>query len=146
MKILLLAILFTSCGVNKNITYIVDSQRKFEGMGIDKQFVSTVEVFEVHTNILVDFPIQFDDLEGDRVGECRMYGNKPEIAVDKEHWEGYTNNQKEWAVLHELLHCGLHKEHNNELRDDWCPVSLMNSYIGSDYCYEKHRAEYLEEL
>lgn len=81
--------------------------------------------------------VGYDDLKGDRLGECR-YGKTPTVVLDiaiKDRSDIYL----EIVMFHELGHCILGRDHNEEL-------SIMNTYKVQDYIYVMNYSAYISEL
>lgn len=68
------------------------------------------------------------------IGKCR----NAVITLDKKIWEGLSTQKQKALIWHEIGHCVLHLNHNNDKMEDGCPVSIMNSHIVSDECMDEH--------
>lgn len=81
------------------------------------------------------------------MGKCTVHGQIKYITIYTYHWDRETELSREQIMFHELTHCvkGFMR-HNNDRRQNRCPVSVMHEYHMSDNCYELHYNEYIQEL
>jgi len=66
------------------------------------------------------------------IGTCNT-GNVT-IEIDRESWRSFSNVNKEWLIFHELGHCILGRDHNNEKNDNGECRSVMNETINNLNC------------
>ena len=85
-------------------------------------------------------------LSDSAIGVCHYTPNK--IYIDPRHWyRGYISEKSRVALIHhELGHCYCNLVHDNEMRKNGCPVSLMAAYTTSDSCLNLHWDDYIKEL
>lgn len=85
----------------------------------------------------------------DVAGTCTYSSDNPnEITIDESFWNSASQKYKEIVVFHELGHCVLGRDHNNNANSSGICLSLMNSgltgcaieYTGSN------KSIYLDEL
>lgn len=98
-----------------------------------------------------DIPVNFGDTGNpDFDGVCIMYSNGTrEVLIKKEWWDNRGVTSKEMMIFHELGHCRLDKDHDNEtvpVEHGTVKVSLMNSVLPSATTYIQYKAGYLAEL
>lgn len=75
----------------------------------------------------------------------------PVITIDKEFWDESSETSREILMFHELGHCILDKNHNNNMimlpTVAWpIPASIMGAELLSDNYYVLNRDYYLHEL
>lgn len=96
-----------------------------------------------------DVVLMFGDT-GDKtyIAICRSFEHSGEsaIVVAKDYWDNASKDVKENIMLHELGHCILNLKHQNNLRKDGCPESVMHSDKISPECYTKYKDAYREEM
>ncbi len=69
--------------------------------------------------------------QGNVVGQCKTYSDgSKEIVLDLVYWENATEIEREYLVFHELGHCVLERDHNNERDDNGICISIMQSGTG----------------
>lgn len=104
-----------------------------------------------------DFSIEMEELEADIIGierdgvlgQCHYSEQAPNIVeVDDEFWAGASDLEKEYVVFHELGHCVLGRNHNDDRNTDGTCSSIMQS--GLTTCRvsynSSNRTLYLDEL
>lgn len=108
-----------------------------------------VEHFEEVYNLAIDYPIEFADLEPGIVGRCRLYGGQRNVYIDSTFFEmnQYDTGAIHQLIFHELGHCSLLLNHNDNLNEQNQEVSIMNSYaFGNEYYYLDNLDYYIESL
>ena len=83
------------------------------------------------------------------LGQCESYSSGDHaVVIDQDFWERATDLEKEYVVFHELGHCVLDRDHNDEANDSGVCNSIMQS--GSRTCRgiynESTRSNLLDEL
>lgn len=118
----------------------------------DTEFNEYISRFTKQTELHIDVPINFSNLEG-YVGACITYSdNRKEIEIDQEFWQRAEDLAREQLIFHELGHCVLNRDHDDTLvRVDGffyqIPNSIMYPYIFGSYSfYEEFHQHYMEEL
>jgi hypothetical protein len=123
---------------------------KPETKTIAPELLVHVQAFEQIYGIEVKTPVYFADLDGNAVGMCRMWSNgKTEIIIDIPYYKKFENNYYaiEEVMFHELGHCVLKRQHNEEMMSPYIPKSIMYPYVfGDEWYYVSYRDLYLEEL
>lgn len=119
-----------------------------QGLVIDRELLPYVEKFEERYKIQVTgMYIQFRTLAGARVGQCTIKSNGYKIIeIDPGAWEFKSEIDKISLMFHELGHCFLYQNHRNYLLNDNCPGSIMDEYVVSRECLDKHFDYYTDEL
>lgn len=141
----LMIIIAASCA--KEYTYEVDSELQlyfeiFEAEGalrgleidLDAEGIGgTIEFIKDQTTV-------GQCLNGDQGGR--------RIFIDKAFWSAYDHYEREFIVFHELGHCYLRLEHNDDRDSHQNCVSIMQSGVGGckNNYKESTRDEYLDEL
>jgi hypothetical protein len=118
----------------------------------DPEFTEYLQKFTKDTGISVNIPVTF--MSSDKyAGWCKKYSSGYKIIeIDYKYWNSSNENGKEQIIYHELGHCLLNKEHNNEtMRHSKypieIPVSIMNSFaFGNSFFYEEYKDHYVREL
>lgn len=87
--------------------------------------------------------------EEDVVGQCHWHSHEPElVTIDQPFWANASDLDREYVMFHELGHCVLFREHNNQENQNGYCLSLMAS--GTTGCLsaynETNREYYLDEL
>lgn len=100
----------------------------------------------------IEYPsITFGNLPGTRVGVCTMYSDGNwEITVDREYWNTASKESRIGLIFHELGHCILHRQHEEQYvvtqNNDQIPKSLMYPYNFYDIEYSDFWDYYSKEL
>jgi predicted SprT family Zn-dependent metalloprotease len=107
------------------------------------EFRDYISRFESYYGKPIKTSIIFNDLSGETIGTCFYTINA--IEIDTVFWNNSDDITREELILHELAHCVLHKDHNNNMLENNCPESIMHEYTYPG-CYEKNKAYYIKEL
>lgn len=135
-RLLILSLLFISCG----------KQYKIKTKSTNPIFLDYIKEFEAYYNNNITTPINFGSLSPEYSGVCNEYTNgSKEIIINKNHWDKNNSIINKALIFHELGHCELNKSHKNNY-ENYCPTSLMNTYIPSEYCLLTYMDNYLDEL
>lgn len=117
----------------------------------DSTFYSYIDSFEDLAKVEASSsPISFGLKDKTKAGVCYKYITNGEVVskyvkINETEWKRLNENQKYNLIYHELGHCILNREHNDN-RQEYCPVSFMNSSIMGEDCLERNWLSYLEEL
>jgi len=68
------------------------------------------------------------------------------IVFDKDYWDGFSYTKRQLTLIHEFQHCLFDKKHDETLRLDGCPRSLMYPTVLSQACIDRHYEDYLLQL
>lgn len=84
-------------------------------------------------------------------GVCEKNKNPPRILISLQYWQSFQEIEKKALVYHELGHCVLGLEHDNEYicfseYNECIPRSLMYPYSISAWFYSKYWNYYASEL
>ncbi len=81
-------------------------------------------------------------------GTCQYGQHIHHVTVDKEVWDNGSTLLREYIVFHELGHCSLFRDHNDQTLSTGACHSIMASGLGGcNYAYTaKSRDRYLDEL
>lgn len=118
------------------------------------EFEPWVRKFEVestnygHPLKIEEIIIKMADLELNKNGECILSYDMPQqINIQRSFWEAATPETREILIFHELGHCILFREHNDEFDAHTLrPMSLMRSKILPSKTFKENREQYLKEL
>lgn len=77
---------------------------------------------------------------------CRKSKPHRVIEVKRSKWDKFTDLQKKIIVYHELGHCLFNRDHVEHKLQDNCPESIMNEFVLSDLCIDRHYEHYIMEL
>ncbi len=146
LYICLFTILFTSCRNDPDEVIISPElqpyfdlfQEEGQKRGVDVDF--TVTPIEGRVANLFDSNVN---------GWCDTKEDKPhEIIIDDSFWNGASNFDKEFIIMHELGHCYLNLGHNDAVDGDGNCISIMHS--STESCVfpynQETRDDYLDEL
>lgn len=111
--------------------------------------------FERHWGQSISFKVTYGDLPNEAVGRCTVWDNgKKLVRIDQGYWNSVNSSVKEQLMFHELGHCALGREHNDDyisfsgLAGLW-PKSVMKSSTFSEKeaeVYEDELTHYVNEL
>jgi len=152
----------SSCGIKdalKDIVYKDELQGGRQFQSTDPTFSNYVTGFEAAAsselgdpNFAVgDIPINFGDTENPEFqGVCFVYSDgSKEIIIKKEWWDGAHEFYRRSLIHHELGHCRLNREHDDELLAHGganYKASIMNSEIVGPTHFRQFQDEYETEL
>ena len=90
-----------------------------------------------------------ENIEGSIVGQCQYKVDAPNVVLfDREYWSKANEDERLFIVFHELGHCILSKEHNDQKDQDGFCKSIMHS--STETCNinfnSTQRAAYFDEL
>lgn len=153
-----LALLFVSCGANLG-KHTKESTGTRMFATTDSVFSSYIKKFEEEGRkhygndfSVGDIPVNFGETDNESYdGVCIKYTNgTKEIIIKKEWWDNRGETSKEMMIFHELGHCRLDKDHDNETvtmeNNAVVKMSLMNEVLPSTYSYVQYKAGYLADL
>ena len=74
------------------------------------------------------------------------HGHK-DIVIKQPYWNTLGDYGREQLIFHELGHCALNRDHDNNKDIYDCPMSIMYQFtFGDTDCYPPYRNELLQEL
>lgn len=83
---------------------------------VDRELLKYVEKFEDLWGKRINFRVTFGEMLDNYAGYCQIYPLKRKIVViNKKNFKKYNEDQKEVLLFHEMGHCALYKDHNNDL-------------------------------
>lgn len=112
-------------------------------------------VYQIETEYGVQFngKVVYANIMPKAAGICKVWYDYSKmtyirlIEIDRNYFNQLTSIGKEQLMLHELGHCMLGLQHNNNLKEDGCPESAMYySAFGHTHCYVNQRSYYIEEV
>jgi hypothetical protein len=68
------------------------------------------------------------------------------IQINGTTWKYHVASQRRSLIFHELGHCLHGLNHDNRLKADGCPESIMHKRILSSHCVHKHWDQYILDL
>ncbi len=78
------------------------------------------------------------------LGQCNYYTQK--IKIDPEYFYKNADRNVRAVIYHELMHCVCYEDHDDELKEDGCAVTIMNSHLPELKCLKKHWDYYMTDL
>lgn len=159
--VLLGALLFiSSCGLPIGRDLVVKNKgevRQFEStnplfLSIVSQFEQAGKQYSGDPNFSAGHvPVNFGNTENESFeGVCFSYPDgTTEVIIRESWWNSASQPLRESLLFHELGHCVLNRDHDNETHEANnfnYKASLMNSVIVNSSQYNNHRAGYLTEL
>lgn len=133
-------------------TSVYEDRRSRQFDLIDEEILPYYKRFEeTFGREIGDIPANFVKLAYPVAGMCYYYADgRKEIHIDLRIWDKYDDIGKEAIVFHELGHCLLMRQHNNNLtnlgRYEDVPESVMNSVLPLPFLYKKFHDHYISEL
>lgn len=118
---------------------------------IEPEFEYFVDLFEIEQNVIVNIDMKFAKLEYPTVGMCYYYqyqdGTREfvNIEIDPDYWQSTSETKKEVLLFHELGHCVLGRDHDEQKLYYTVPKSIMYPYL-FEQAYQTYRSYYVEEL
>lgn len=157
--LLTLMLLVTSCGVqvnSKHTQYLEGTKQYAVSASEFEPYIASFEKEAAQTLEEPDFkvgdiPINFGDTtDEDYDGVCNTYSDgTKEILIKKSWWQSTDVTQREIMIYHELGHCRLGRDHDEERRvagTHTYKLSIMNPVIPSSADYVSQKNAYLTEL
>lgn len=141
MSCLLLLVFLMGCAKPKE-----EDKRQFKN--IDGSLEPYYRLFTERFNIQIgDVTAGLTDLSGDMAGICYQNADgRNEIKIDKAYFDAISGPQREELMFHELLHCTINANHNENRLEDGCPQSIMHSSNFGDPCFTQHYTYYIGEF
>lgn len=158
--ILFILLFLSSCGLPIGRDLVVKNKgevRQFESsnplfLSIVSQFEQAGKQYSGNSNFSAgNVPVNFGNTENESFeGVCFSYPDgTTEVIIRESWWNSASQALKESLLFHELGHCALNREHDNETHEAnsvTYKASLMNSVIVNPNQYNGHRSAYLTEL
>lgn len=153
-------ILISSCGLPIGRDLVVKNKgevRQFESSNplfasIVSQFEAAGKQYSGNPNFSAGHvPVNFGNTENEAFeGVCFSYPDgTTEVIIREAWWNSASQSLKESLLFHELGHCVLNRDHDNETHEAnsyTYKASLMNSVIVNSNQYNQFKAGYLTEL
>ena len=161
LSAILVLILCTSCGLTGRFDKVKKPSGYIRQFSTSNEIFDTyVKKFEDHAKIktgnmnykVIDIPINFGDTENDQfVGVCFTYSDgKKEIIIKADWWNRVSTSSKESLIFHELGHCALDRDHNEDVIENTngevIRASIMHPAIVSAQHYSHFYDGYIHEL
>lgn len=103
-----------------------------------------IEQFEKEVGVKVETTMNFSTRKDPTVGICRPLLNL--VHIDPVWWNANSFIHRKSVVFHEIAHCQCWSIHDNRLKKNGCPESLMASRVMSRWCLQKYWKDYIEDL
>lgn len=104
--------------------------------GVDPEIAPYVELYLRHKGAPLSYNISagfVKSLPDDTAGLCTRWSEGwRQIEIDKEYWGYISENERRSLISHEMGHCDLNRDHDNEFLTNNAPKSLMY-YINWGY-------------
>lgn len=150
----------SSCGLPLHRDLVIKNKgevRQFETSNpvfanIVTQFEQAGKQYSGNSNFSAgNVPVNFGDTENPSFeGVCFSYPDgQTEVIIRESWWNSASQALRESLLYHELGHCVLGRDHDNETVDVngvSKKASMMNSVIVNSNQYNTHKAGYLTEL
>jgi len=119
----LLFLLISSC--EKEAMVLIDAELQFyvdlfEEEAMKRNQDIHIDEIGIHASI--------EDIEGAVVGQCHHKENAPNaVLLDQKYWDNANEDERLFIVFHELGHCILKKDHNDQTDASGYCLSIMHS-------------------
>ena len=137
LTMLLILASLTSCGPKPQDI----DERAYHG--VNEAFQPYLDEYIINKGypLAYDISINFapvDQVNGPKdkvVGLCTEWDNSKyrQITIDLEYWNSADINTRLALIYHELGHCDLDLDHDDTLKDDYRPLTLMHPNIASPW-------------
>ena len=138
---LVLYLFFISC--NKDDSQVIESELQAHFTNFESE--ANAHGLDIDISAIgVNGYIQNIETRG-TLGQCKSYSDgSQQVIVDEQYWNRISDNEREYLVFHELGHCILEKEHNDEQDENGNCISIMQS--GNNGCKSVYNTEYKAQL
>lgn len=132
------------------LIFLIGCGRQGTKQVIDPVFLEDISTFKKIYHVGVKSSVVFGKINAEYAAVCNTYSSgASKVIIDKTLWDGFSREQQQNLIFHELGHCELNLKHNDRFSGD-CPVTLMYPSIFPDYlidrCFIPARQYYLENL
>lgn len=111
---------------------------------INIDFKPYVAKFEYYSLDIVNSSIMYGKMAWPTVGEC--FYDTQTVLVDEKYFNKMGYLGKEELIFHELGHCELNRDHEDDMMD-YCPRTIMYfQTFGDSACYAQKHEYYMDEL
>lgn len=141
--LLLPAILLTACGMTPSL-YVESELKPYVDWVLEEAHARGVNLGINNYDTSIRFIQEFEEPEV--VGQCQWRGSVRRIYVLKSYFDSASELERGALMFHEVGHCFLDYGHYEEKFEDYCAVSLMNSYLPPQHCLETYWNHYLDEF
>lgn len=170
LSILLLSFVIISCGNKQESNYESNTRIFNSSDSTFNQLKHDFTLLSENKNLnidLSDLPINFGDIDkikkehsqmanqiknshfmtdSNPVGVCIQYDNgQKEIIIRESAWNSYSSVKQEILIFHELGHCALNREHDEEKYKGF-KLSLMHPNLLNQIDYNDLYYDYLDEF
>lgn len=112
------------------------------------RFVTTGASLGRHI-VIDDLIVEFKAITPKWMGVC-YYGQTPRIVLNTYYWQWLNDLDREQLVFHELGHCVLNRDHNDQWitapDGNYIQASVMNAYDFEWWKYDLYHDFYMREL
>lgn len=150
MKQVILIFVFINFTACENGGGYTDSDKLYRSNDL-KPFINNIidnlKITLEKINIVI---AQIDDVDYNICSGVCIHGvYHKTILIDLIIWESLNDHKRQALLLHEIGHCKFKLKHNDNLKDDNCPVSIMHFSIVnvlSTECWDLYKDEYIQEF
>jgi hypothetical protein len=96
-----------------------------------------------HSGITIRFDVMRSPIN---VGECHYSYPNHTVKINKNYWDKSSDTVKKIIIYHELGHCMLYRDHNNQLNSINQPMSIMYSKVLYGSVFLRDELQYINEL
>lgn len=131
------------CGIPPFDDIIKKDGSPYERHTTDPVFHEYLDQLPLRSNV----PIIFEKRDKGIAGTCTKWTDGyREIQIDKDYWEQIDEAHRLELLAHEIGHCDYDLEHNNEMSEDNCPMSIMYDTNFGNPCFDRYFDYYMEEI
>jgi hypothetical protein len=142
-KILSVLLIMTSCG--RVDTYVEPELQPYLDLFTQEAGYRGRSVDYSHLSVRFESLAELDEPNAYVLGQCDTTGHQDMIKIDPNRWQNLGPGSREELMFHELGHCVLGRPHCDP-PPGVSRLSIMDTYIGSDYDYLNNRQRYVNEL
>lgn len=157
INIAFLILMLSRCATEIKITDNILEYDNTIGFIEDNDFFTFIDsfkyeasVYNIDTNNIENINITYREYENTNyIGMCTKTSSEVSIQISHNFWSKANYYEKEQLIFHELGHCLLNREHNNDTgyyNNNFVKKSIMSEYLLDYTLYKYYRFYYIEEL
>lgn len=122
----------------------------------DRKFDSYIKKLPFKTNTKIGFykaqgfwdKVIQERTESLIIGFCGLSILPPtnQVSINPDYWNWASYKEKMALLIHEFMHCDYAERHDNNLKKDGCPESIMHKLKVPSACLDKHWKSYMEDI
>lgn len=115
-------------GCNKDYNQVIEAELQEHFSNFEIEAAAHGIEIDIST---IDISAYIENIETQgTLGQCKSYSDgSQQVIVDEQYWNRISNNDREYIVFHELGHCILKREHNDNKDEKGSCTSIMQSGI-----------------